>query len=132
MSTRLHHLSAVGVNLLGYCQKGRAQERSVMSHQRALCKCPGCPDKDTAACPYRQSENQCKELLLERKVLRQTFVESARQNVKVAEQTPTNSDLVQLLSECKDFMSLRNGSDEESTKFTRVVGRVNAVLAQQH
>jgi hypothetical protein len=54
--------------------------------------------------------------------------------LKLAEgqKPPTNSDLVQLLSECREFVVLRNGSDEESTKVTRIIGRINAVLAQQH
>lgn len=62
-----------------------------MSHRHSDCKCYGYPEKDTAACPWRQAENQVKELLLERKVLRETFAERARQNTKVAEQTPTNT-----------------------------------------
>jgi len=43
---------------------------------------------------WRQAENQVKELLLERKILRQGFVESARQNTKVAEQIPTNTPIM--------------------------------------
>jgi hypothetical protein len=46
------------------------------------------------------------------------------------ERASTNTAMLQLLSECKPFMALRNGSDEESTKFTSVIGRINAVLAQ--
>ena len=67
------------------------------------CLCyTGCPEKDTAACPWRQAENQVKELLLERKVLRETFAESARKNIKVAEQTPTNSQSVAALYAWRD------------------------------
>lgn len=62
-----------------------------MSHQRGLCKCPGCPDRDTAACPYRQSENQVKELLVERKFLRETWEKNARQNAVESPGTASNS-----------------------------------------
>lgn len=58
--------------------------------------------------------------------------ETIRAELAVGQKPSTNSDLMQLLREGKDFMSLRNGSDEESRKFTRVIGRINAVLAQQH
>jgi hypothetical protein len=65
-----------------------------MSHQRSLCKCPGCPDRDTAACPYRQSENQVKELLVERKILRETWEKNARQKTEESPGTASNNESV--------------------------------------
>ncbi len=77
-----------------------------MSHRHSDCKCYGCPEKDTAACPKRQAENQVKDLLVERKVLRETFVDSAR---KVAEQTPTNNARSEILALVNEAISLNDG-----------------------
>ncbi|MDD5272855.1 MAG: hypothetical protein PHU14_09075 [Methylovulum sp.] len=61
-----------------------------MRYKQSDCKCAGCPENGTAACQYLQAENQVKELLLERKILRQIFAKNARQNT--AESPGTNSN----------------------------------------
>jgi hypothetical protein len=101
-----------------------------MSHRYSDCKCWGCPEKDTAACRYRQSENQCKELLLERKILRESFVERARQEIKVAEQTPTNSDLMQLLRDTQAWFHRRGMCTYKESDSIGL--RLDAVVAQLH
>ena len=86
--------SRVRRHVIGNCSAAmlKAGRKELMSHQRSLCKCPGCPDRDTAACPYRQSENQVKELLVERKVLRETWENNARQSKGSTEQQTDNNE----------------------------------------
>ena len=53
------------------------------------CKCFNCPEADSAACRYLQANNQVKELLLERKVMRDQV--AARLNITVDGLTSTNN-----------------------------------------
>jgi hypothetical protein len=65
-----------------------------------------CSSQGKPYCKYEDAERQCRDLLTERKVLKELVL--ARQENKVAEQTPTNSQSAAALKDCIQlFASLK-------------------------
>ena len=97
-----------------------------MSHRLYTdCQCyNNCPEKDSAGCRYRQAENQVKELLLERKVLRDPV--AARLNTKEAEQTPTNNQRVAALVEISRWCVDKNLNTLSVADVVELMDRLNA------
>lgn len=54
----------------------------------SCCKCFECIDNGLAGCRYRQILSNVQELMLERKVLRESFADRAKQNSQVVKENP--------------------------------------------